>query len=75
MPLFQRINTLVADMPRGTKVRFADTKRNRILHLAHDVEELTDAGGLQSDNLVCNRISHGVINSLSSSYFFVSTVP
>ena len=42
----QRIDALVAHVPRRVEVRLADAERDRVGHLADDVEEFPDAGGL-----------------------------
>ena len=45
--LFQRSDTGFADMPRGGKIRFADAQGNHMLHAGGNIEEFSDAGGLQ----------------------------
>ena len=47
--LFQRVNTLVADVPGRVKIRLADSQRNRVFHFRYNVKESADAGGLQAD--------------------------
>ena len=53
LSFFQRIDTLVTDMPGRVKVRLAHTQGDGILHLADDIKELPDPGGLDIDYLVC----------------------
>ena len=45
-PLFQCVNTFIADMPRGIKVRLTNAKRNDIIHFTYNIKKLPDAGRL-----------------------------
>ena len=62
--LFQRINALVADVPRSIEVRLADTQRNRILHFADNIEKFPNSGRFNRNDCIRKGISHGVIISL-----------
>ena len=75
-PLFQRINTLIANVPRRVKIRLAHSERDHIVHLRNNIEKLPDPGRLQRCCLVCNQIcSHGVTISRISSSFLSIMVP
>ena len=62
-------------MPWGIKVRLAHTERDCILHLTHNIKKFPDAGGLYRRYFFIQRISHGVINILSSFDVSAMTVP
>ena len=43
-PLFQGVDTLLADMPGRLKVRLAHAQGNGVLHLADNIKKLADPG-------------------------------
>ena len=73
--LFQGIDTLIPDVPGGIEVGFTNTEGNSIIHFAYDVKEFPDARRFDIDYFIGQRISHGVIFSLVSSFFFARMVP
>jgi hypothetical protein len=48
---FQRQDARLPDLPGGGKVGFTDTKRDHILHRFGNIKVLSNAGGLDLDNL------------------------
>ena len=43
-PLFQGVDTLLADMPGCLKIRLAHAQGDGVLHLAYNIKEFTDTG-------------------------------
>ena len=74
-PLFQGINALVPDMPGRIKIRLSDAQGNGIVHFADDIKKFPDTGGLDGYDFLRQRISHGMIFSLVSSFFLARMVP
>ena len=49
--LFQRMNALFPNMPRGIKVRLTDTKGDCILHFRNQIKKLSYSARLNRKNL------------------------
>ena len=70
-PLLQRVDALLADVPRRVEVRLADAERYDVGNLVRYVEEAANAGGLDLLYLVADKISHGI--TITRWSFFCST--
>ena len=51
--LFQRIDSLVPDMPGRIKIRLAHAQGNCVLHLADNVKKFPYSGWFNSHNFIC----------------------
>ena len=52
LSFFKRIDAFFPDVPGSFKIGFAHAQRNGILHLAYDVKEFSDPGGLDPYDLI-----------------------
>ena len=52
MSLLQRIDTLLANMPGGIKIRLAHTQGDGIRHILDHIEELPDSGWFDIDHFI-----------------------